>query len=66
VRLRGKGIPDVRGYGRGDQVIEITVELPKKLTPRQRELLEEFAREAGEEVSPASKGFFEKMKEMFG
>lgn len=66
VRLRGKGIPDVRGYGRGDQIVEVAVEIPKKLSARQREILEEFAREEGEEVSPASKGFFEKMKEMFG
>ena len=66
VRLRGKGIPDVRGYGRGDQLIEVAVEIPKKLSERQRELLEEFAREEGEEVAPVSKGFFEKMKEMFG
>lgn len=66
VRLRGKGIPEVRGYGRGDQIVQLAVEIPKKLSARQRELLEEFAREEGEEVSPASKGFFEKMKEMFG
>lgn len=66
VRLRGKGIPDVRGYGRGDQIVEVSVEIPKKLSARQREILEEFAREEGEEISPASKGFFEKMKEMFG
>jgi molecular chaperone DnaJ len=66
VRLRGKGIADLRGYGRGDQVVQVVVEIPQKLSPRQRELLEEFAREEGEEVAPASKGFFDKMKEMFG
>jgi molecular chaperone DnaJ len=66
IRLRGKGISDLRGYGRGDQIVELAVEIPQKLSPRQRELLEEFAREEGEEVAPASKGFFEKMKEMFG
>jgi molecular chaperone DnaJ len=66
LRLRGKGIADLRGYGRGDQIVEVSVEIPQKLTQRQRELLEEFAREEGEEVSAASKGFFEKMKEMFG
>ena len=66
LRLRGKGIPDLRGYGRGDQIVEVAVEIPTKLSARQRELLEEFAREEGEEVAPAAKGFFEKMKEMFG
>lgn len=66
LRLKGKGVPDVRGYGRGDHLLKIVVETPRKLTPRQRELLEEFARIGGEEVSPASKSFFDKMKEMFG
>ena len=42
------------------------IETPRKLTARQRELLEEFARESGNEVNPLSKGFFDKVKEMFG
>jgi molecular chaperone DnaJ len=65
-RLRGKGIPDLRGGGRGDQLVRVVVETPRKLTPRQRELLEEFARLDGEDVHPMSKGFFEKVKELFG
>ncbi len=65
-RLRGKGAPDLRGRGRGDQLVRVTVEIPRKLTPRQRELLEEFARCSGDEVSPETKGFFDKVKEMFG
>ena len=65
-RLKGKGAPDVRGGHRGDELIRIVVETPRKLTARQRELLEEFARSGGEEVNPLSKGFFEKVKEMFG
>lgn len=64
-RLRGKGIPDLHGYGRGDQLTRVTVEIPRHLTPRQRELLEEFAQETGEEVSTA-KGFFDKVRERFG
>ncbi len=66
LRLKGKGAPDLRGGGRGDQLVRIVVETPRKLTARQRELLEEFARSSGEEVNPLSKGFLDKVKEMFG
>jgi len=65
-RLRGKGVPDPQGYGRGDQLVTVVVETPRHLTPRQRELIEEFARISGEDVNPISKGFFDKMKEIFG
>jgi molecular chaperone DnaJ len=65
-RLKGKGVPDVRGYGQGDALVRVVVETPKRLSSRQRELLEEFARLSGEEVHPISKGFFDKVKEMFG
>jgi molecular chaperone DnaJ len=65
-RLRGLGVPDLNGYGRGDQVVRLTVETPRKLSPRQRELLEEFARISGEEVHPMSKSFLEKVKSLLG
>ncbi len=65
-RLKGKGVTDLRGYGRGDHVVRVSVETPRKLTKRQQELLEEFARTSGEEVHPLSRGFLEKVKEMFG
>jgi molecular chaperone DnaJ len=65
-RLKGRGAPTLRGSGRGDELVQIIVEVPRKLTNRQRELLEEFARDAGEEVNPLSKGFFDKVKEMLG
>jgi molecular chaperone DnaJ len=65
-RLKGKGAPDLRGAHRGDQLVRVIVETPRKLTSRQRELLEEFAKNGGEEISPLSKGFFDKVKEMFG
>jgi len=64
--LRGKGIPDLQGYGRGDQIVRVHVEVPRKLTARQRELLEEYARNGGEEVSPLNKGFLDRVREMFG
>jgi molecular chaperone DnaJ len=65
-KLKGKGVADLQGYGRGDHLVRIIVETPRKLTSRQREILEEFARISGEEVHPLSKGFLDKVKEMFG
>jgi molecular chaperone DnaJ len=62
LRKRGAGMPVLQGRGSGDLVIEIHVETPTKLTPRQRELLREFqSTETGEEC-PQSKGFFERIK----
>ena len=65
-RLRGKGFPNVRGYGRGDLLVRVVVEVPSHLTPRQRELLEELARADNGDGSPLMKGFFEKVKTLFG
>ncbi len=65
-RLRSKGIADLQGYGRGDQLVRVHIEVPRKLSARQRELLEEYARNGGEEVSPLSKGFLDRVREMFG
>ncbi len=65
-RLKAKGVPDLRGYGRGDHVVRVMVETPRKLTKRQQQLLEEFARISGEEVHPMKSGFLDKVKEMFG
>jgi len=65
-RMKGKGIKDVHGLQQGDQHVRVTVETPTRLTARQKELLKEFAALGGEEVNPLSKGFFDKMKELFG
>jgi len=64
-KLSGKGIVALQGYGRGDQLVVLRVEVPSKLNNRQRELLEEFARESGEDIHPQGKGFFDKVKELF-
>ncbi len=67
VRLKGKGFTDLHGYGRGDQLVRVVVETPRKLSTRQRELLEEFAKIDGDSINhPMSKGFVDKLKEMFG
>jgi molecular chaperone DnaJ len=66
-RLKSKGFTDLHGYGRGDELVKIVVETPKRLSARQRELLEEFAKISGEDVNhPLAKGFVDKLKEMFG
>jgi molecular chaperone DnaJ len=66
LRRRGQGMPVLQGRGRGDLVIEITVETPTRLTARQKELLREFQEtETGEEC-PESLGFFERLKGVFG
>jgi len=66
LRMRGKGLPNLRGYGQGDQLVRVTVEVPTKLSSEQQELLrryEEISEEAG---GPLQKSFFEKMKQFFG
>jgi molecular chaperone DnaJ len=57
VRLRGKGMPHFRGYGRGDMLVRIGVAVPEKLTTRQRELLEELSKELGDSAQPRSHRF---------
>jgi molecular chaperone DnaJ len=64
-RLRGKGMPELNGGFTGDMIIETQVETPMNLTKRQRELMEEFAAESGDNVSPRSEGFFSKVKELW-
>ena len=51
VRLRSKGVPHVRGSGRGDHYVRIKVKIPEKLNLRQRELLKEFADESAKKRS---------------
>jgi molecular chaperone DnaJ len=65
-RLRGKGIPHLNGYQRGDQHVRVTVEVPEKLSRKQRDLLEQFAAIEGEDTHPQSKSFIDKVKELFG
>ncbi len=65
-RLKSKGIPFLRGNGRGDQYVKVVVEVPKKLNDRQKTLLKEFAELSGDDSHEQRKGFFEKMKDAFG
>lgn len=61
MRLRGKGMPALRGAGTGDMVIELAVETPVNLTARQKDLLREFEK-LSEENNPEGKTFFSKVK----
>ncbi|CAN5166997.1 molecular chaperone DnaJ [soil metagenome] len=66
LRQRGAGMPVLNGRGHGDMVVQIDVETPTRLTPKQKELLEAFREtETGEEC-PQSTGFFSKLKDMLG
>lgn len=65
-RLRGKGLPSLRGYGRGDELVMIIIEVPDKLSKKQKVLLEEFAGESGQNTGPLTKSFFEKVKRVLG
>jgi len=62
--LKGKGIPRLGSHQRGDQIVSVYIDVPKKLTPRQKELLEEFANISGEN-GDESKGFKNKLKDLF-
>jgi len=66
LRIKGKGIVRRSRSGRGDQLVEVTVEVPTALTPRQRELLQQLGGELGDESKPQEKGFVQKLKEFFG
>ncbi len=62
VRLKGEGIPDVRGFGRGDEIVEIMVKTPNNLTRRQEELLEEFWKIEKEKRVSRGKRLWKKIK----
>ena len=65
-RLRGKGVPDLlSGAGKGDQLVKLTVDVPKSLTAEQEKLLKEFASTMGEKPEK-SKSFVDKVKKAFG
>ncbi len=60
-RLRGIGLPDLRTGMIGDELVQVIIEIPKKLSQQQESLLRDFAETEDENVLPESKGFFAKM-----
>jgi molecular chaperone DnaJ len=65
LRMRGKGVRTLRSSGRGDLLVHVYVEVPTRLTARERELLEQFAEESGGLGAPASRGFLDKLRDIF-
>jgi molecular chaperone DnaJ len=64
-RLKGKGVPRLRGYGQGDQHVKVVVVTPTSLNEEQKELLREFARLSGEHTHEQQQTIFERMKKAF-
>ena len=64
-RLSGEGLPSLQSFGKGDELVGVVVETPKKLTKRQEELLREFAESEDVSVTPRRKSFFERAKRYF-
>lgn len=65
IRVRGKGVPFLNEKGRGDLIAKVVVQIPKKLSKAQRELIAELGKSMSVENKPTSPGIFEKMKDLF-
>lgn len=63
-KLKGRGLPDVRSYRSGDELVQIVIEVPKKLNDHQKRLLREFAASEDARIQQQRKGFFEKLKDL--
>jgi molecular chaperone DnaJ len=64
-KMRGRGMPDPRGRGKGDLLVQVNLDVPKKLSAREEELLRELAKEEHTNVSTHRKTFLERLKEYF-
>ncbi len=65
-RLHGRGITHLRGSGRGDELVTVTVEVPARLNKKQRELLRQFEGTYSDKNRPLHKGFLDKLQEFLG
>lgn len=65
LRMRGKGIPHLNGYGKGDQLVRVLIWIPTKLSAKEREAFKELAKFDGLKPPEDSRSFFQKMKEAF-
>ncbi|MCL4306175.1 molecular chaperone DnaJ [bacterium] len=66
LRMRGKGLPALNGYGRGDQLVEIDLHVPRKLSSTERGMIEKLRDSENFKVQTNEKGFFGRVKEAFG
>jgi DnaJ-class molecular chaperone len=64
-RMRGHGMPRLRGGGPGDLLVQVAIEVPKKLTEGEEELLRQLAELEQKQVSPKRKSFFDRLKDFF-
>ena len=64
-RLKGRGVKNVQGYGHGDLLARVQIEVPTRLNSEQKARLEEFARSCDETVHPISKSFFDRARRLF-
>jgi molecular chaperone DnaJ len=64
-KMRGTGMPHLRGGGHGQLLVRVAVEVPTKLSAEQRKKLEEFAESCGDQNTPITKSFLERAKEFF-
>jgi len=65
-RLPGHGLPNLRSGKPGDLIVGCRLEIPRKLTPKQQEILRQFAETEDEKVLPESHGFFKRIREFLG
>jgi molecular chaperone DnaJ len=66
LRMRSKGVPHLRGNGRGDQLVIVNVEVPTRLSNEQRRLFEQLAKSLGSDVRPQERSFLDWLKETLG
>ena len=66
LKVKGKGVPVLKGHGRGDLFVEMRVETPAKLTRQQKDLLQQLASSLAVDNKPESKTLFTKVKDIFG
>ena len=64
-KLKGKGIPHLNGRGRGDQYVRMTIEVPKNLNAKQKELIKQLDGTTSEKNYVKRKNFFDKLKDLF-
>jgi molecular chaperone DnaJ len=66
IRMKGKGVPHLRRNGRGDQLVILSVEIPRSLSSEQREIFEQLAQTMGTEALPQEMSLIDRLKELLG
>ena len=65
-KMRARGVPRLRRSGRGDQLVIINIDIPKRITEEQREIFENLAGTLDTEIKPQERGFMDWVNEVFG